>query len=82
MVNEERPIANKIEAMKELLSNEDIQKMWMKMHTPWVRRRKKVGRNEVCPFCNSGLKYKQCECYTKRFENKYALDEKHTKKMI
>ncbi len=23
---------------------------------------KKVGRNDICPFCNSGLKYKKCEC--------------------
>ena len=28
-------------------------------HTPFVRREKKVGRNDPCP-CGSGQKYKQC----------------------
>ncbi len=28
-------------------------------HTPYVRREKKIGRNEPCP-CGSGKKYKQC----------------------
>ena len=43
--------------------NEDLQRMWYKLHTTLVRNKKKVGRNEICPFCNSGKKFKNCECY-------------------
>lgn len=73
LTNKER-----IEGIKGILENEDFGKMWMKMHTPWVRRGKKIGRNDPCP-CGSGKKYKNCSCYEKRFENMYTLDEKHTK---
>ena len=38
---------------------------YLKMHTPWRRRNKKVYRNDICPYCNSGLKFKKCECYEK-----------------
>ena len=68
----------KLEGIKGILGNEDFGRMWMKMHTPWVRRSRKIGRNEKCP-CGSGKKYKNCECYSKRFEGVYTLDEKHTK---
>lgn len=68
----------KLQGIQEILSNEDFGRMWMKMHTPWVRRSTKIGRNQLCP-CGSGKKYKYCTCYDKRFENKYTLDEKHTK---
>ena len=78
MVNE-RPITSKVEAMKELLENEDIKRMWAKMHTPWVRTRPKVRRNEICPYCGSGKKYKHCECYKRKDVGKYRLDMKHTK---
>lgn len=37
--------------------------VYTKMHTPFKREFRKIGRNEICPFCNSGLKFKQCECY-------------------
>lgn len=37
--------------------------MYTKMHTPFKREYRKVGRNEICPFCDSGLKFKHCECY-------------------
>lgn len=67
-----------LEGIKGILSNEDFGRMWMKMHTPWVRRSRKIGRNELCP-CGSGKKYKYCECYTKKDIAKYTLDEKHTK---
>ena len=70
--------AEKLEGFKGILENEDFGRMWMKMHTPWVRRTKKVGRNEPCP-CGSGKKFKICECYAKRFTAMYTLDEKHTK---
>ena len=35
---------------------------WKDAHTPKVRKYRKVGRNEICPFCDSGLKYKHCAC--------------------
>ena len=38
------------------------QEMYTKMHTPFKREYRKVGRNEICPFCDSGLKFKYCEC--------------------
>ena len=28
-------------------------------HTPFVRKTKKIGRNDLCP-CGSGLKFKNC----------------------
>lgn len=67
-----------LEGIKGILSNEDFGRMWMKMHTPWVRRSRKIGRNELCP-CGSGKKYKNCKCYEKKDVSKYTLDEKHTK---
>ncbi len=39
------------------------QEMYVKMHTPFKREYRKVGRNEICPFCDSGLKFKYCECF-------------------
>lgn len=56
---------NAKEDLKTLMENPDFQKMWAKMHTPWHRRSNKIGRNEICPFCNSGKKFKNCECYEK-----------------
>ncbi len=41
------------------------QEMYVKMHTPFKREYRKVGRNEICPFCDSGLKFKHCECSQK-----------------
>lgn len=32
------------------------------MHTPWKRRYRKISTNEVCPFCDSGKKFKKCNC--------------------
>lgn len=57
--------------MKEQLENikslfeesPDLQRMWYKLHTPLVRNASKVRRNQVCPYCNSGKKFKNCECY-------------------
>lgn len=65
-------------ALDELFSNEDFAKMWLKMHTPYLKKFKKVGRNDICPFCDSGKKLKNCECYewyknsgyTNKYENK------------
>ena len=44
---------------------------WKDAHTPKVRKYRKVGRNEICPFCDSGLKFKQCECSTKEEYQEY-----------
>lgn len=41
------------------------QEMYIKMHTPFKREYRKVRRNEICPFCDSGLKFKHCECSQK-----------------
>ena len=49
----------------ELVNSPEFQRMYQKMHTPWKRRANKVGRNDICPFCNSGKKFKNCECYEK-----------------
>lgn len=54
-----------MEELKEIMDSPDFQKMWAKMHTPWKRRHDKISRNEICPFCNSGKKFKNCECYEK-----------------
>lgn len=46
--------------------NEEVKKwqqMYMKMHTPFKREYPKIGRNKICPFCDSGLKFKKCKCY-------------------
>ena len=65
--------------IKEAFNDKDFRDMWFKMHTPIVRRFRKVRRNEICPFCESGKKYKKCECYIRAERNKYTFDEKHTK---
>lgn len=51
-----------LDAIRKLMANEDIARMWKKLHTPLVRT-DKVGRNDICPYCNSGKKFKNCECY-------------------
>lgn len=53
-----KKIQEQLEAVKELIANEDM----AKLHTPLVRT-SKVGRNDICPYCNSGKKFKNCECY-------------------
>ena len=44
---------------------QDWAEMYQKMHTPFKREYRKVRRNEICPFCDSGLKFKHCECFQK-----------------
>lgn len=70
---------NTIGAIKQAFEDEAFQKKWMEMHTPWVRNFRKIRRNEICPLCNSGLKFKDCECYVRANRNKYKLNTKHTK---
>lgn len=57
-----KKIQEQLEAVRELIANEDMARMWKKLHTPLVRT-SKVGRNDICPYCNSGKKFKNCECY-------------------
>lgn len=62
-----------------LFESPDFAKMWLKMHTPYLKKFAKVGRNDVCPYCNSGKKFKNCECYEQfgkmKYTNKYEKDE-------
>ena len=51
--------------LNDILESEEFQRMYAKMHTPWKRRYEKVNRNSICPFCSSGKKFKNCECYEK-----------------
>lgn len=47
--------------------SEEVMKLAMEAyehyHTPYVRKYKKISRNETCPYCDSGKKFKNCECY-------------------
>ena len=65
-----------------MFSNEDFAKMWLKVHTPYLREVPKVGRNEICPFCNSGKKFKNCDCYKNfgqaKYTNKYEKMDNNT----
>ena len=51
------------ETLKSFTKDPEFQHMWAKMHTPWKRRYRKIRPNEICPFCNSGLKFKKCKCF-------------------
>lgn len=54
---------------EEMFQDEEFRNMWIKMHTPWKSKIRtgthghKTGRNEICPYCTSGKKFKKCECY-------------------
>lgn len=55
--------------------NDDFARNFMKLHTP-ITVEKLPGRNDICPYCDSGLKFKYCECskkHTKQYRNKYYL---------
>lgn len=66
---------------KELgITQEEFMEMWAKMHSPIVCEKRMPKRNEICPFCNSGKKFKNCECYTK-YENIYKYDLKKMKEL-
>ena len=60
----------KISTIKELMSDEDVQKMWKKMHTPW-HKRYDIRPNDPCP-CGSGKKYKNCCKNRLDKENQYT----------
>lgn len=46
---------------KEFVNNEGFRKMYNKMHNPWTKRYD-IRPNDICPFCNSGKKFKKCTC--------------------
>lgn len=60
------------EQVNELFNNQDFARMWLKMHTPHVKAYPKIGRNDICPFCDSGKKFKNCECYETYGQMKYT----------
>ena len=60
---------------------EDFKRMWIKTHTPIIKRLDPPGRNEICPYCNSGLKFKKCECYQQYGEAVYEYDYKRCRKL-
>jgi uncharacterized protein YecA (UPF0149 family) len=48
---------------------------YIKSHTPWRRIDRKINRNEICPLCDSGKKFKNCECYkTYKLSPKYTIN--------
>lgn len=54
----------------------DFARNYLKLHTP-LQATKMPGRNDICPFCNSGVKFKHCACYKlvqKEYKNKYYLE--------
>ena len=61
------------EQIKEISNNSEFKKAWSRLHTPWIRE-PKVGRNEICPFCNSGKKFKKCACYNNPIHYKFGYN--------
>lgn len=55
-------------------------KYWLHMHTPYKNDHPKIGRNEICPFCDSGKKFKNCECY-KTKQSDLVYDFSKTRKL-
>lgn len=56
--------------------NQDFARTWMRLHTP-LNATSLPGRNDICPYCDSGKKFKNCECYkthTKEYKNKFYID--------
>ncbi len=64
---------DKMNTFKEMMSNAEFQKMFMRLHTP-LNATKLPGRNDICPYCDSGKKFKKCDCYKTHkveYRNKY-----------
>lgn len=77
---EESPHKGKEEQFKDkfqaMMNDEDFQRTFMRLHTP-LNATKLPGRNEICPYCSSGKKFKHCSCYkthTVEYRNKYFKD--------
>ena len=60
---------------------ERFHQMWVKTHTPIVKVLAPPGRNEICPYCNSGKKFKNCQCFKDYGEAVYEYDYTRTKKL-
>ena len=61
------------EKVNDMLHDENFARVFMKIHTP-LNATKLPGRNDICPYCDSGKKFKNCECYkthTVEYTNKY-----------
>jgi len=72
VTNQEDKKQNLINTMT---SDEDFMRNFMKLHTP-LNATPLPGRNDICPFCDSGLKFKKCKCFQehqKEYRNKYYL---------
>ena len=52
------------------MTDEEVQKMWKKMHTPW-QKRYYIRPDVPCP-CGSGKKYKNCCKNRLDKENQYT----------
>jgi len=64
------------EKYNEMLHNEEFARVFMKLHTP-LNASKLPGRNDICPYCDSGKKFKKCECYKTHkveYRNKYFIN--------
>lgn len=64
------------EVINKMLQDEEFARVFMKLHTP-LRATKLPGRNDICPYCNSGKKFKNCECsktHVVEYKNQYFKD--------
>ena len=41
---------------------DEYAELYKMAHTPSVRI-EEPGRNDICPYCDSGKKFKNCSCY-------------------
>lgn len=60
--------------VNELINNvgkEDFEKMYSRMHTPWINKYKNIRPNDLCP-CGSGKKFKKCCMYKLNDMEKYS----------
>lgn len=48
-----------VDNLVEGLGKEEFNKMYAKMHTPWINKYKSIRPNDPCP-CGSGKKFKNC----------------------
>lgn len=65
----------KNESMEKLLHDETFARVFMKLHTP-LNATRLPGRNDICPYCHSGKKFKNCACYKDHkveYTNRYTV---------
>ena len=51
-----------VDALINNVGKEDFEKMYARMHTPWINKYKNIRPNDLCP-CGSGKKFKRCCMY-------------------